>query len=48
MFRRALAILAGAVLISTTIAIDNADAFRGGGRGGGGFRGGGVAVRGGG
>jgi hypothetical protein len=47
MFRRALAILAGAVLISTTIAIDNADAFRGG-RGGGGFRGGAVAVRGGG
>ena len=48
MFRRALAILAGAVLICTTIAIDNADAFRGGGRGGGGFRGGAVAVRGGG
>src|SRR5262249_15244810 len=45
MLKKTLAILAGAFLFASTVAIDTADARRGGGAG---YRGGGAAVRGGG
>lgn len=45
MLKKTLAILAGAFLVASTVAIDTADARRGGGAG---YRGGGVAMRGGG
>jgi hypothetical protein len=44
MLKKTLAILAGAFLVATTVAIETADARRGGGAG---YRGGGVAARGG-
>jgi hypothetical protein len=49
MLKKTLAILAGAFLVASTVAIDTADARRGGGAGyrGGGHRGGAVAYRGG-